>query len=163
MKRRVQEYKDKHEQVELLMTGQRATILRMQTERFDQAKQMAVKERQMAKTVANVRAMQQELFHKDTEIMRRTKEVAGLMTQLNELEMKLQEAHARSKSASNEGNQEYMRRLEEKTREIEILKEMIRGAQTQVKQKGSLLAKYRMSSEERLPSMRVLRNSDYDI
>lgn len=163
MKRRVQEYKDKHELVEKLMTGQRATILRMQTERFDQAKQMAVKERQMTKTVANVKAMQEELFHKDTEIMRKTKEVAGLMTQLSELEGKLQEVYERSKSASNEGNQDCMRRLEEKTREIEILKEMIRGAQTQVKQKGSLLARYRKSSEERLPSMRVLRSPDYDI
>lgn len=163
MKLKVKEYFEKSNSLERLMKEQRSSILRIQTERFDDEKKYAVKEKKMEKAMANYKAMQEELFHKDTEVMRKAKEAHMFSNQIEELESRFKATQFRSKSTSGEEAQDYLRKLEEKNREITILKEMIRGAQAEVKQKESLITRYRKRPEEILPTLRTMRNIDEDV
>jgi chromosome segregation ATPase len=166
MKQKTMEYMERSNHLEKVLKEQRASILRIQTERFDEQKLIAMKEKQANKAMANVKAMQEELFYKDTEIMRRAREVTALSVNVSDLDSRLkasQAASGRSKSVLNEGADALGRRLEEKNKEISILKEMIRGAQVELKQKESLIMRYRRRPDEVLPYMKTMPSVDDDI
>jgi len=128
MKRKVKEHIEKSSSLEKMMKDQRTSIIKSQTERFEEEKQMALKEKKVLKAMSNIKAMQEELYFKDTELIKKNKELNHLTQQISEYEGKYKAVSARLKNASSEGNEEYAKTLEEKSREIEILKEMIRGA-----------------------------------
>jgi chromosome segregation ATPase len=157
MKRKVGEHMEKSSTLEKMMKDQRASILKTQTERFEEEKQLALKERKVLKAMAGLQALKEELYLKETELQKKTKEILVLGQQVAEQDAKLKAVQARLKSASKEGVEEYVQKLEDKNREIEILKEMIRGAQTEVKQKESLITRFKKRPEDKVPTMRSSR------
>jgi chromosome segregation ATPase len=150
MRVKVKEHMERSSNLEKVMKEQRASIIKTKTERFDEQKKIALKERQMAKAMANVEAMNEIVFQKDTDVIRKAKEVAALTLQVTELDSRLKATQAKSKSAGFEGVEEFAKKLDEKNREVEILKEMIRGAQAEVKQKDGLISRFRKRPEELL-------------
>lgn len=127
MKRKVREHVDKSAALEKLMKDQRALIIKMQTGRFEEEKQIALKEMKALKSSSKSQALQEELYFKDTELIKKNKELHHLQQQLADFEAKYKAVQAKLKSASTEGAEEYVKLLDEKTREIDILKGMVRG------------------------------------
>jgi chromosome segregation ATPase len=163
MKAKLAEHSDRNASLERAMKDLRSTIHRIQTERFEDEKQVTKKERQTIRVLASARSMQEELFYKDSEIMRRAKETTALTRQVEELTSQLKAAPVKGRAASEEGNQECIRRLEHKDREIEMLKEMLRGAQAEVKQKGNLIARIRRRPDDMQSPTRSAKDFDADI
>lgn len=155
---KLKDHTDRASYLERLMKEHRTSNARIQAERFEDEKKNAAKERRMEKTMANYKSMQEELFHKDSEIMRKSKEAYVLAQQVADLQEKLKAFTAKNRSPSIKGSEEYVRRLEAKDREIELLKEMMRGAQLEVRQKDSMIARYRKRPDEGYTSVRNSRN-----
>lgn len=127
-KRKLKDHSEKSSALEKLMKEQRASILKTQTERFEEEKLIALKEKKVLKAMSNLKSWQEELYFKDTELIRKTKELNSLTQQLTDSDAKCKALQAKLKSASSEGAEEYVKLVEDKNREIEILKEMVRGA-----------------------------------
>jgi chromosome segregation ATPase len=155
MRVKVKDHADKSSFLERLLKEHKASILKMQTEFFEEERRIVLRERKVLKATSNLKALQGKLHFKDTELLKKTKQVANLTQQLSSWDAKFKAVQAKLKAGSNEEVDEYVKRLEKKSREVEVLREMIRGTKADAVPKSSLMTRLGSKPNASFSSARV--------
>lgn len=132
----------------------------LQRERTEAEKTLQTKETQLNHALHKVKALEEELWNRDSEGMRKDSQIVKVSQQYEETKKALSALSAKMRSAIAEKLAEANKQLEAKDTEIALLKEMLRSAQLQLKQKEGELAHsrkpVRQKEDSRVASKAVL-------
>lgn len=106
-------------------------------ERLGFDKEIKARERRMGQILKQVAIFQDELWRRDTEFVRKAKELKAIEDKAVELEENNKKLHSEIKDRVTKEIEKFNSVMEEKDREINLLKEMLRGAQFYSKSKES--------------------------
>lgn len=117
----------------------KARIVALIEEKHSQESSLNVREKKVAKSTMVLQALKQEMFKKDTEVLKKNKEIVKLEAELEKMKSSVQRFHSQAKLAEGEVLTRLSREIEERDQKIEMLKEMLRGTQSEVKSKDTKL------------------------
>lgn len=113
-----------------------------------QESSITAREQRLKATATKLKVLADEAWKRDTEIMKGKKLIAKLQDDITKLRSNEQNTHAKAKSKIAEEMGSVSVQLEDKDREIVILREMIRGMQQQLKTKDLELSRFRKKMDE---------------
>ena len=107
----------------------------LQHDYTETTKTLQTKETQLRTALHRVKALEEELWNRDSENLRKDSQIVKLTQQIDETKKNLASVSAKMRSAIAEKLAEANKLIESKDTEIALLKEMLRSAQLQIKQK----------------------------
>lgn len=114
-------------------------------------KNTTAEELRVKKAMSQLQILREELFRKDTELVRKAREMIKLEKEIENEKTQKNKMHAKIKSIEAEIISKVSTELEEKDRQIEILKEMLRCAHSDIKLKDTQLNNIRSSDRMTSP------------
>ena len=123
-----------------------ANILKSQ--KSSQESSITAREQRLKVTATKLKVLADEAWKRDTEILKAKKAISKLQDEIAKFRSSEQNTHAKAKTKIAEEMGSVNVVLEEKDREIGILREMIRGMQQQLKTKELELSRYRRRADE---------------
>ena len=107
-------------------------------------------ELRVKKAMSQLQILRDELFRKDTDLVKKSRQMIKLENEIENQKNNVQKLHSKMKNIEAEIISKVSLDLEEKDRQIEILKEMLRCAHSDIKLKDSQLSS--MKNTERMTS-----------
>ena len=128
----------------------RAAMLKLQTEKTQREREFQAKDTRVRKAASLIKAYEDEIFTRDSEILKKESNIGKLQTQLEEVKRNNGKLNTKLKTIVAEELDSANRMLADKDNEIKILKEMVRSTQTQMKtiEKDAFTLKKRMEGPE---------------
>jgi chromosome segregation ATPase len=114
---------------EIEITDIKEKLMAYKKERLGFDKEIKAKERRIGQILKQVAIFQDELWRRDTESVRKAKELKAVEDKALELEEGNKKLHSEIKDRVTKEIEKFNSVMEEKDREINLLKEMLRGAQ----------------------------------
>ena len=102
----------------------------------------------LKKVITQAQILRDEVFHKDSELVKAARERAKLEKEIEGQKSNNNKLHGKMKSIEAELIEKISYELEEKERQIEILKEMLRSAHSEIKIKDSKITSLSKKSDE---------------
>ena len=133
------------DQQQKVMLGQITQLNRQMAAREKDTVQKDVAWKQ---TNQKVKIMEQELWNKDSEILSRDAKIAEFADEIDNLRSEIDQSAGKARKMVAEQLADVHRLLEAKDHEIDILKGMLRSAQTQIKQKDVDIIRYKRKTGE---------------
>ncbi|CAG9312905.1 unnamed protein product [Blepharisma stoltei] len=93
------------------------------------------RENKIKKALFQLQTLREEIYKKDTEVIAKHKEIAKLESELQTKNDSLQKAYSKMKTIEGDILSKVSKDLDEKDRQIILLKEMLRGANTEARSK----------------------------
>lgn len=115
-------------------------------------KNSTAEELRVKKAMSQLQILREELFRKDTELVRKAREMVKLEKEMEAEKGQKNKMHGKIKTIEAEIISKVSQDLEEKDRQIEILKEMLRCAHSDIKLKETQISN--MKNTERITSPR---------
>ncbi|CAG9318487.1 unnamed protein product [Blepharisma stoltei] len=116
----------------------------------------AQRELKIKKTIYQLHALREEIYKKDTEVIARQKEIAKLEAELQSKNENMQKAFSKMKTVEADILSKVSKDLDEKDKQIQLLKEMLRGASSEgrakegkMKKKAESYSSYQTDSSKR--------------
>ena len=139
----------------------RATMLKLQTEKTQRDREFAAKDTRVRKAAGLIKAYEDEIFTRDSEILKKESRIGVLKTQLEETKHQNSKLNTKLKTIVAEELASANRMLVDKDNEIKILKEMVRSTQSQMKviEKDAFTLKKRMEGPDlkKTPKKRITK------
>ena len=107
-------------------------------------------ELRIKKAMSQLQILRDELFRKDTDLVKKAREAIKLENEIESQKTNVQKLHSKMKSIEADIISKVSQDLEEKDRQIEILKEMLRCAHSDIKFKDSQINS--LKNNERMTS-----------
>jgi len=137
---RLQTLQETSTSAELQIRDLKGRVSALQRDRTEAEKALQTKETQLNHAIHKVKALEEELWNRDSEGMRKDSQIVKISQQFEETKKALNALSAKMRTSIAEKLAEANRQLEAKDTEIALLKEMLRSAQLQLKQKEGELA-----------------------
>lgn len=157
---RLQTLQETSNSAELQIRDLKGRVSALQRERTEAEKTLQTKETQLNHAIHKVKALEEELWDRDSEGMRKDSQIVKVSQQLEETKKALNVQSVKMRTLIAEKLAEANKQLEAKDTEIALLKEMLRSAQLQIKQKEGELAHSRKpirpKEDSRIASKAVL-------
>mmetsp|Transcript_12188 Transcript_12188/g.12227 ORF Transcript_12188/g.12227 Transcript_12188/m.12227 type:complete len:405 (+) Transcript_12188:628-1842(+) len=116
----------------------------------------AQRESKIKKTIYQLQTLREEIYKKDTEVIARQKEIAKLEAELQSKNENIQKAFSKMKTVEADILSKVSKDLDEKDKQIQLLKEMLRGAGSEgrmkegkMKKKAESYSSYQTESSKR--------------
>ena len=111
------------------ITDLREKLMGYKRERLGFDKEIKARERRIGQILKQVAIFQDEVWRRDTEFVRKAKELKAVEDKAAEFEESNKKLHSEIKDRVTKEIEKFNAVMEEKDREINLLKEMLRGAQ----------------------------------
>jgi chromosome segregation ATPase len=102
-----------------------------------------IKEAQIKEAISKLKCLENDLISKESIIIQKDVVISKLNKDVDEMKRTLQQSHAKFRMLLAEEMKNFEAKLEDKEREIKILKDMIRSGQTQLKQREGELSRFK--------------------
>jgi chromosome segregation ATPase len=126
----------------------KAQVNVLKSQKSSQESSITAREQRLKATATKLKVLADETWRRDTEILKGKKAITRLQDEIAKIRSNEQNTHAKAKTKIAEEMGSVNVVLEDKDREIGILREMIRGMQQQLKTKELELSRYRRRTDE---------------
>lgn len=133
------EFQDMEEQLRNEISQLKTKLNRADPNRNAMRKNTTAEEMRIKKAMSQLQILRDELFRKDTDLVRKAREMIKMEKEMEKERSNNQKMHGRMKTIEAEIIAKVSQDLEEKDRQIEILKEMLRCAHSDIKLKDTQL------------------------
>ena len=125
-------------------------------ERKSTSNLLNVREKRIKATLLQIQVLREEIFNKDSEVIKKSKDILRLETFLEELKVQVQQVNSKVKISDFEALKKINSELEDKDKQIAMLKEMLRASNAENKTKESAISHFKRKSEN------LNRSKDYN-
>ena len=122
-------------------------IEEMDEERKSTNNLLNVREKRVKNTLAQIQVLRDEIFNKDTELLKKNKEISRLEKFLDDLKGQVQQINSKMKFSDIEAIKNVNKEFEEKDKQIAMLKEMLRSSNAEKKAKENVISHFKRKSE----------------
>lgn len=150
--KKIREFKDYEEILKNENTDLKNRLIGNTNERRRTIKGSTTEDIRVKKAMSQLQILRDELFRKDTALVKKAREMIKLENEIETQKNNVQKLHSRMKTIESEIIGKVSMDLEDKDRQVEILKEMLRCAHSDIKMKDAQINS--VKSTERMVSPR---------
>lgn len=129
-----------------------------------------IKEAQIKEAISKLKCLENDIMAKESLIIQKDAIISKLSKDVDDMKRTLQQSHAKFRTMLAEEMKNFENKLEDKEREIKILKDMIRSGQTQLKQREGELSRFKgvgqlssVSSRSPMSSKKDLKTETFQL
>ncbi|OMJ79528.1 hypothetical protein SteCoe_20457 [Stentor coeruleus] len=122
-----------------------------------------IKEAQIKEAISKLKCLENDIMAKESLLIQKDSIISKLSKDVDDMKKTLQQAHAKFRITLAEEMKNFEAKLEDKEREIKILKDMIRSGQTQLKQREGELSRFKGGGQLNSVSARSPMSSKKDL
>lgn len=122
-------------------------IEEMAEERKSTSNLLNVREKRIKGTLLQIQVLREEIFNKDSEVIKKGKDILRLEKFLEELKAQVQQVNSKMKLSDFESLKKVNQEIEDKDKQIAMLKEMLRASNAEIKAKESAISHMKRKSE----------------
>lgn len=119
----------------------------MVEERKSSTNQLNIREKRIKSVLTQIQVLREEIFNKDSELLKKSRELIKLEHFLDSLKAQLQKVNTKNKLSDGEILAKVNTEIEAKDQQIAMLKEMLRASNQELKAKEGFISHYKRKSE----------------
>jgi DNA repair exonuclease SbcCD ATPase subunit len=131
----------------VVISSLQSKINSINEEKKNNNSQLAIREKRVKAILAQIQILREEIFNKDSEILKKSREILKLEEISNDLKAHIQRISSKMKISDAETLNKISGEIEAKDKQIAMLKEMLRSSNLEVRAKETSISHYKKKSE----------------
>ena len=141
------EFMQKENEYKSIITNLEARISGINDERKSTTNQLNIREKRIKGVLGQIQILREEIFAKDSEILKKAREISKLESFLESLKAQMQKINSKIKISDAEVLAKINSEIEAKDKQIAMLKEMLRSSNQEIKAKEGVISHFKRKSE----------------
>ena len=150
------EITQKESEYKSMITSLQMKINGVSEERKSTNNQLNIREKRIKAVLTQIQILREEIFNKDSELLKKSRETLKLEALLDEVKSQMQKINSKMKMTDAEVLKNINSEIESKDKQIAMLKEMLRANNQELKAKENFISHYKRKSENIANSSREL-------